>query len=476
MKRIKPITKNIAAFLLTICLTQAAFTDTVFAAPHTESTVTAEMCTAAYWNARSGELASAILMTPEHIDQFNASALVSEGCNMNDLTKIDKSYDATELKASLSASTISEMPQKPIYVNSLPVDTATYYAGIAESINASTWDGTLKPFYALSVKQTQIKSIPTPDYIGYSEGDTDDEVVLSSLKVNDPFLVEQCAFVGGHVYYWGYSDNVSGWVDAMDIAFCQNKSEWLGMWQNDTTGTDFIVVTTDYFHLSKSHYSPSTSDLLLTMGTTLKLVPEKDLPTSIWGRGTWNNYAVYVPTRDADGNCVKQIALIAQNKDVNIGYLPMTSENVLNLSFEYLGDTYGWGGMLDSVDCSALVRNVYRCFGLNMPRNTNWQKYVPGTCVDISGLDDLQKAEAISACYPGTPLYMPGHTMIYLGTIDGVNYVISALGSASDSSGELNIVSQNTVAVTPLTVRRRNGTTWLANINSYVMPILFKNN
>ena len=105
--------------------------------------------------------------------------------------------------------------------------------------------------------------------------------------------------------------------------------------------------------------------------------------------------------------------------------------------------------MLDSVDCSAFIRNVYKCFGLEMPRNTNWQKCVPGTAVDISELDEASKAAVISTITPGTPLYMSGHTMIYLGTVDGRNYVISAMGSASDSAGELEVKSQNSVTVTP---------------------------
>jgi cell wall-associated NlpC family hydrolase len=231
-----------------------------------------------------------------------------------------------------------------------------------------------------------------------------------------------------------------------------------------------VVVTTDYFTLSESHYAPATSGVKLTMGATLKLVPDQDIPRNIAMRGTWNNYVVYLPTRGANGQLEKQIALIAQNKDVSVGYLPMTSSNIVDLSFKYLGDTYGWGGMLDSVDCSALVRNVYKCFGLEMPRNTNWQKEVPGTCLNINDCDTPTKAAAIAQCMPGTPLYMPGHTMIYLGTKEGTSYVISALGSTSDSSGELDVKSQNTVAVTPIIVRRKNGTTWLENINGIVTP------
>ncbi|MBR1471174.1 MAG: C40 family peptidase [Lachnospiraceae bacterium] len=435
-----------------------------------ESTVTPQMCSAAYWNALFGEGASVNLMSAAQIGRYNAAALAAAGCNMNDLTAMDQKFDAADKKEKLAESLLAEMPDKDVYVNGIRIEREVYYAYLAECIRTSGWEGEIKPFYAVAVSQTQIRSIPTLDYVGYSAADTDDEAVLSSLRVNEPFLVKQCAVVNGYLYYWGYSSNVSGWVDAMDIAFCGSRAEWLDMWQVEPEAKDFVVVTGNYFHLSQSYYAPAVSDLLLTMGTTLKLVPEKEIPANIAGRGTWNNHVVYIPVRDENGHCIKQPVLIAQNKDLSIGYLPMTSGNIVAQSFKYLGDTYGWGGMLDSVDCSALVRNVYKCFGLEMPRNTNWQKCVPATCVSLEQMSDEERMAAIAGCIPGTPLYMSGHTMIYLGTVNGVNYVISAMGSAADSTGELVVQTQNTVAVTPLTVRRRNGTTWLDNINACVTP------
>ena len=38
------------------------------------------------------------------------------------------------------------------------------------------------------------------------------------------------------------------------------------------------------------------------IGTTLKLVPKDDIPEEIAERGPWNNYVVYLPTRDENGN------------------------------------------------------------------------------------------------------------------------------------------------------------------------------
>ena len=466
MKR-KQILAAIAAFVAIVAM--EVNTLPVKAKVNTESTVTQEMCTSTYWNSMSANNGN-ILMDAGLIDAYNAKALKTKECNMFDLTDMDGSFNATELKGAVANAILSEMPQKPIFVNSAPVDTALFYNAVSQLVLATGWDGVISPKYALAVSQTEIKSIPVVDYIGYSETDSDDEIVLSSLKVNEPFVIKQCANVNNHVFYYGYSNNVSGWVLADDLAICDTKAEWLNMWQTDITAKDFIVVTTDYFTLSESHYAPSTSGVKLTMGTTLKLVPDMDIPRNIAMRGTWNNYVVYLPTRDANGRFVKQMALVAQNKDVNVGYLPLTSANVVDLSFKYLGDTYGWGGMLDSVDCSALVRNVYKCFGLEMPRNTSWQKEVPGTCFDVGEYDNASKTSIIAACIPGTALYLPGHTMIYLGTVNGVPYVISAMGSASDSTGALDVVSQNSVTVTPLTVRRRNGATWLDSINGIVIP------
>ena len=389
---------------------------------------------------------------------------------MFDLTAMDATYDATSLKESLAQGIIADMPSKDVYANGSLIDKDAYYQTIASAVTATGWSNECSVKYGVAVAQTQIRSIPSPHFIGYSATDSDDEVTSSALRVNEPFVIKQVATVGGQTFYYGYSNNVPGWVASSDIAICDTKAQWLDAWQTSLTGNDFIVVTGDYFTLSESVYSRASSGLKLTMGTTLKLVPDSSIPRNIAMRGTWNNYVVYIPTRKADGGYEKQMALIAQNKPVNEGYLPLTSNNMLSLAFSYLGDTYGWGGMLDSVDCSLYVRNIYKCFGLEMPRNTNWQQSVAGTKADISAYDAATKAALISKCAPGTPLYMSGHTMIYIGTVDGVNYCISALGSVADSAGYVDVVTENSVTITSLLVRRRNGSTWLENITSAVIP------
>jgi hypothetical protein len=165
------------------------------------------------------------------------------------------------------------------------------------------------------------------------------------------------------------------------------------------------------------------------------------------------------------------MALISQHYSVSVGFLPMTQGNILDVAFSCLGNRYGWAGMLQSYDCSLYTRTIYRCFGFELPRNTTWQQLVPNTKVDLSQMTDEEKEKYIETLPVGSLLYFSGHTMVYVGTVDGVNYVISALGSASDSVGKLNVKSQYCVAVNPLTVRRKNGNTWLNNLISAVVVV-----
>ena len=67
------------------------------------------------------------------------------------------------------------------------------------------------------------------------------------------------------------------------------------------TGKDFLVVTQDNIILEPSTSSKETSEVELKLGTVLKLVPESEIPESVNERATWNNYVVYLPTRNEEG-------------------------------------------------------------------------------------------------------------------------------------------------------------------------------
>jgi hypothetical protein len=439
--------------------------------------VTEEMCDFGYWNDKtksSGIGPDEVLITMEEIKTLNNEILAAKEANMYDIENLDDTYNADKLRENLVSGTTTEKTQ--IYADHVPVVPGAYYKQVADAIEATGYRGVSRQNqYAVAVKRTTINNIPVKAYIGYSVNDSDDEKASAALLVGEPFVIRQKATVFGDDFYWGYSDNCTGWVSAGDLAVCKDKSEWLDAWKTDTVGNDFIVVTQNQIILEPSVSTPELSQVKLTFATILKSVPEDKIPVSIAERGPWNNHAVYLPVRDENGNYVKKIALISQHYEVSRGFLKMTQAELLRVAFNNLGDRYGWGGMLDSMDCSCFTRNVYRCFGLQLPRNTTWQQAIPGRKIDLSGMSDADKLAAMSKMPAGTLFYLPGHTMIYTGTsqMNGQDmaYVISDSGSLSDTSGDLEVRSMYSVILNPLSVRRRNGTTWLSNITAAVLPI-----
>ena len=454
--------------------------------------VSQEMCKASYWynkSLTSGIPADRTLLSTDEIRKLNQEMLAADGANMNDLENMRGTYDADDLKSSLAKSITA--PTRDIYADQvLLTDKEAFYGELSKAVSETGFTGKSREnLYAVAVHRTIISSLPTAAYIGYSATDKDDEKVSSAINVNEPFVIRQKAVVADQTYYWGYANNCTGWVNADCLAICADKDEWLDAYQVDPADQDFLVVTQNQITLEPSLRTPELSEVKLTFATVLKLVPEDALPASVndGERGLWNNYVVYLPTRAADGSYVRRCALISQHYQVSIGFAPLTQQNLLDVAFRNLGDRYGWGGMVDSMDCSLYTRNVYKCFGLEIPRNTTWQQTIPGRKIDLSEMTDDEKLAAMSRMPAGTLFYFPGHTMIYTGTADYAGtgttdepvgkmaYVISDTGSLSDTTGDLQVKSMYSIILNPLTTRRANGKTWLTNVTTAILPISEEN-
>ena len=138
-----------------------------------------------------------------------------------------------------------------------------------------------------------------------------------------------------------------------------------------------MVVTDSKILLEESNTNPEFSGLMLTMGTVLEKVQPYEYGNMIANRSSYYNYTVWIPVRDDNGMYARKKALISFHHGISEGFLPVSTENIVKQAYTKLGDTYGWGGMLSSVDCSSYVRDVYKCFGLELPRNTTWQAAMP---------------------------------------------------------------------------------------------------
>ena len=430
--------------------------------------VTKEMCNPTYWENLLTD-GDDVILTTEKIIELNNKILTESDTNMYDLENMKEQYDADSYTKLLANRTI---PTRKLYINGQLINNTEYFSNLINLIKTTGYTGIQNIKYGIVTNRADLKSWPIDDVIGYSADDTDDEMESSAANVNEPFIIKGKCENNGETYYYGFTSNCTGWTNAKNIAICANKEEWLEAWKVQIGNNDFVVVTQDRITLESFLTSPETSDVKLMLGTVLKLVPDSEKPENISGRGTWNNYVVYLPTRDEEGNYVKKYALISEhyavNKGLSVGYLPLTENNILNVAFTCLGNAYGWGGMLGNMDCSMYTRYVYRCFGLEIPRNTTWQQKIPGKLVNLSGLNAEEKEKLLETMPVGTLLYFPGHTMIYTGSVNSISYVISDTGSLADSPEGTSVIPQYSVILNPLTCKRKNGQTWLENLTSAI--------
>ena len=155
---------------------------------------------------------------------------------------------------------------------------------------------------------------------------------------------------------------------------------------------------------------------------------------------------------------------------MNVGYLPYTTANIVTQAFKSLGNRYGWGGMMNAQDCSSYVREVYRCFGFELPRNTTWQAAMPADVTVMSDMTDDERKAVLDTLPAGAILIFNGHEMIYLGKDNnGLYYTINDVSSLVPPDQPGVIVKPRSVIVNDLSTLRGNGSTWLANLTHAVV-------
>ncbi len=321
---------------------------------------------------------------------------------------------------------------------------------------------TVIPKYCVCVKRDLAMIIPTEDFASEDK----DEIYC-----ND-FISAEVMPLSGVVSLhesrdnkWCYIINGSycGWVKKDCLAFCKDRDQWISAIRPD----DFLTVTACDLTLDETALPTRTENIVLPMGTKVKLLYGYD--GLVNGRKPYNCYVTEVPCRDQDGALDWEKVLIPLSEDVTVGNLSMTSDAVIDQAFKFLGKPYGYGGSFSSNDCSGMIRQIYACFGFELPRNSAAiaQLFDLGGR-DFSGMASDKKLDIIKRMPTGTLLFMEGHLMIYLGTSDNKPYVISSCATfiePGDNTGTL--VGSYGVFVSNLEMLRKDGNTWLESMRLF---------
>lgn len=389
--------------------------------------VTAQMISPYYWIANNPDAQKVILDTDgiQEFNHANVQEITTESGNKVSVIGIPETLNGSFVKELINCA--YNFGAVPVYKDGVQTGNS-YWNAMRESLNTDSVPDTVVVKYGYSVNYTTMRSYPSWDYF-YEKSNPDfDKNLRSDLLPYKPVAVLHESVDGQWLYI--LFGTCGGWVEKENVAYCQTREDW----ERRMTPEDFLVVTAKEIRTDTDINCPRVSDKFLPMGTVLPLA---NGVKTIRGRTAYGCYTIKVPARDKNGMIYDEYMFLPYSQDVSCGYLPMTYENAMLQAFKYHGSIYGMGGAFNSVDCSGYVRNIFLCFGIELPRAAVLQSQLNSVDItDISDMNSPQKTKLLSEENGITLIYMKGHIMLYLGVVNGETYAISSIyGVGSKNSG-----------------------------------------
>ncbi|MBL4899813.1 MAG: glycoside hydrolase [Alteromonadaceae bacterium] len=386
-----------------------------------------------------------LLMSQTNIAQFNQN-LVRNNPYIVDPLAIAERLTKVELLAKINS--ISQPSKHERFYDNGNQLTQNDYASYIESTNQSAVKAENKVRYGLVVRRSVLRTFPTLDRVFKWGKDRDlDQFQESGLFPGDAVAILHVSKDQQWVLVQAY--NYLAWMPKDDVAI-GNKSD-ISAFKSDK---NFIVVTGNKVFTNHVPNHEALSNIQLDMGIRLPLAKRSEYGDALYGQNPYANYIVKLPVRNSEGNLVLKLVPIPRGQDVRVGYLPFTKQNIITQSFKFLGERYGWGHDYNGRDCTGFIGEIYKSFGLLMPRNSGQQANGDYGQNNFFAKKSVKtdKLKVIEQMQVGDLIYTPGHVMMYLGLENSMPYIIHDVKDLAfiDERGEEYRGTLNGVSVTPL--------------------------
>jgi hypothetical protein len=252
---------------------------------------------------------------------------------------------------------------------------------------------------AIAIRNTDLRVMPTRHPFFFNpakagEGYPFDYFQNSAISTGTPLRVTHRSVDGawylveaGHVFGWLTAD-VLAWTDA-ELHTAYQTGRYAAICQDHQ-----ILTGADGEFLAEAHIG----NIFPTTGTDA------------------TGHQLLVPVRDADGQARLRTATLPSTSAIDKP-LPLTAAALATVADGMMGQPYGWGGLNQDRDCSALLRDLFAPFGIWLPRNSAEQARQAGNLVVVDDLSVQQKQEVLKT--QGRPfttlVWFPGHIGLYLG-------------------------------------------------------------
>lgn len=276
--------------------------------------------------------------------------------------------------------------KKKLYGQNYKLISKEWFEAQRENSNFEDYGKVLKK--AVTIRNTNLRVYPTnkplfgnPEEAG--EGFPFDYNQNSLVHLNTPVFISH--YSKDRAWAFIESNIAMGWISIMDIAFINNNTAEI--FENG----NYAVAIKDNFPL----YNAKGAFIeYIKLGTIFPVKADGFMVVNSFGK-------------------IEYI----ENKNIVKKPISFIQDNVTNILNQLINEPYGWGGLVDTRDCSAMTRDFYTPFGIYLKRNSS-QQAKKGIYLDIEKLSKEEKKEFIIK--HGTPfktlLYAKGHIMLYAGT------------------------------------------------------------
>jgi hypothetical protein len=234
------------------------------------------------------------------------------------------------------------------------------------------------------------------DYRKPGEGFPFDMFQNTSVPANTPLLVTHLS--EDRAWFLAQTASVFGWIRTTDIAFVDD--DFVQTFQNN----DLVVCLQDIVSIRDRQ---GLSRCIASIGSLFPLcTQDKDV------------FHVYTAGQKLDGSAAL-IPSTLPKQCATLFPLSLSAKEIASIIRAMIGQPYGWGGLYQNRDCSATMQDLFKVFGLWLPRNSS-QQALSGQVMSLSFKTSREKQALITnkAIPYFTFLTLPGHIMLYLGTYE----------------------------------------------------------
>jgi hypothetical protein len=394
--------------------------------------VTPEMEKPGFW-IKKIENPTSPLLSPEKIHKMNEENLKRQDLRLCRISDLKEHWFKQEILSLLKEDweDFGRTAEVRYGKNGSPVGEA-FWNNLSNNMNREAVQKNDRMSFALIGRQTDIRVFPTDEpSMSTPNNEAFDRFQHSSISVGSPVGIYQ--FSQDRKWAYVQTPFIRGWIRTHDLAVAKEKAEVTDY----VEAKDRLVVTGNSVTVfgDPSLRQPA---FIAQMGDAFPLLSAADGSKKAHGF-----HVILIPSwNDTEPLSIRKGYLRA-DEDVHQGFLPYTQENVARQAFKMLHHPYGWGDRLGGRDCSRFIMDLFRTFGILMPRNSREQALVGLSLGSLEEKPAQEKRKILDQSVPlATTVRLPGHIMLYLGRDKGKHYVIHSIWAIQKSGRERPVLEK----------------------------------